>query len=152
MAYRLGARVLLNYIGQITEEGSARDQLLQSLEELGQFSQHIGVWFCATTGAEPPQRLADLVAALPHGHLAVNLDPGALLVNGHSPREALSVLGPDIRHVCATDGVRDLGKQRGLETQLGRGAADPARAGGDARRASIPRLLYGPAPLRQSAA
>ena len=124
MAYRLGARVLLNYVGRIAEEGPARDQLLQSLEELGRFSQHVGVWFCATTGAESPERLAGLVGALPEGHLAVNLDPGALLVNGHSPREAVERMGPDIRHVCATDGVRDLGKQLGLETQLGRGAAD----------------------------
>ena len=32
---------------------------------------------------------------------------------------------PDqVQHVRATDGVRDLAKGRGIETQLGRGAAD----------------------------
>lgn len=124
MAYRLGARVLLNHVGQIADEGPARDQLLESLDDLGKFSQHVGVFFCATTGAEAPERLAGVINDLPEGHLAVNLDPGALLMNGYSPAEAVQLLGPDIRHVAATDGVRDLAKQRGVETQLGRGAAD----------------------------
>ena len=78
----------------------------------------------ATTGAESPERLRALIDELAPGSLAVNLDPGALLVNDESPREAVSQLGPWVQHVRASDGVRDFAKRQGIETQLGRGAAD----------------------------
>ena len=123
-AYQIGARTLLNYVGRIAEEGEDRDRLQQALDDIGRYGQHVGVWFCATTGAEPPERLQALVDSMPLGYLAVNLDPGALLVNGETPREAVRIHGEMIKHVRASDGVRDLSQQRGVETQLGRGAAD----------------------------
>jgi sugar phosphate isomerase/epimerase len=62
--------------------------------------------------------------------LAVNLDPGNLIVNGFSPREALNALAAFVGHVHATDGVRDNVQKRGLYTLLGRGSADfPELAG-----------------------
>lgn len=124
LAYQIGSRTLLNHVGHIADEGPDRDRLLQALEDLGRYGQRIGVFLCATTGAESPEKLQGLIAALPEGHLGVNLDPGALLINGESPREAVKLLGRDILHVRASDGVRDLARGRGLETQLGRGAAD----------------------------
>ncbi|MCA9177222.1 MAG: sugar phosphate isomerase/epimerase [Planctomycetales bacterium] len=124
LAYDLGARALLNYVGRIEDEGPGRDRLLQALEDIGRHGQHVGVWLCATTGAESPERLRALIDELAPGSLAVNLDPGALLVNDESPREAVSQLGPWVQHVRASDGVRDFAKRQGIETQLGRGAAD----------------------------
>ena len=123
-AYQIGCRTVLNYVGHIAEEGPDRDRQLQALEELGRHGQRVGVFLCATTGAESPEILKGLLDSLPEGHLAVNLDPGALLINGQSPREAVSLLARDIMHVRASDGVRDLAQGRGIETQLGRGAAD----------------------------
>ena len=45
-------------------------------------------------------------------------------MNGHSPREALTALGPHVLHVHARDAVRDVSQGRGLETRLEEGAAD----------------------------
>ena len=62
--------------------------------------------------------------------MGVNLDPGNLIINGFSPSEAVTALGPQIVHVHAKDGVRDLAQGRGLEVPLGRGTADwPALIG-----------------------
>jgi sugar phosphate isomerase/epimerase len=61
---------------------------------------------------------------LPEGSLGVTLNPGNLIVNSFSPREAIESLGPHIMYVHAKDGVRDLARGRGVEVQLGRGSAD----------------------------
>ncbi len=81
-------------------------------------------WLAAQTGAEDGRDLARLLAALPEGAVGVDLDPGALVVNGFSPLEAVEALGPRILHVHARDGVRDLARKRGLEVPLGRGSVD----------------------------
>jgi sugar phosphate isomerase/epimerase len=58
------------------------------------------------------------------------LDPGNLILHGYSPLEAVQALGPNILHVHARDGVRDLARGRGLEVPVGRGSADfPALLG-----------------------
>ena len=90
----------------------------------GRFGQHVGVWLAATTGAEDAADLEKLFAALPTGSVTLNFDPGALILNGFSPSEVLHRLGEHVTHVHATDAVRDRAQGRGLETQLGRGAAD----------------------------
>jgi sugar phosphate isomerase/epimerase len=46
-----------------------------------------------------------------------------LILGGHSPGEAVEVLGPHVLHVHACDAVREPG-QRGREVDLGRGVAD----------------------------
>ena len=58
----------------------------------------------------------------PAGLLAVDLNPGKLIVQGFSPLEAAQLLGPHILHVHASDGVRDLSRGHGMEVALGRGA------------------------------
>ena len=78
----------------------------------------------AETGSEDGADLARLLAGLPSGGIGVNFDPGNLIINGFSPREALAALGRDVLHVHAKDAVRDLAQGRGLETPLGRGSAD----------------------------
>jgi len=84
----------------------------------------------AETGTEAGEDLARLLSALPTECLAINLDPGNLIINGYSPHEAVAALGPHIVHVHAKDGVRDLAQGRGLEVPLGRGTADwPALIG-----------------------
>ncbi len=60
----------------------------------------------------------------------MDLDPGRLIINDYSPLKAVEVLGGEILHVHARDGVRDLARGRGLEVPLGRGSADfPALLG-----------------------
>ena len=54
----------------------------------------------------------------------MNFDPGNLIINGYSASESVRALAPYVLHVHATDGVRDLGRGRGLDVPLGRGSAD----------------------------
>jgi sugar phosphate isomerase/epimerase len=126
MAYKLGARVVVNQVGHIPSEPSGNEwlTLIESLTDLGRHGQHVGATLAARTGAESGEALKRLIDALPEGSLGVDFDPGSLIVNGFSPPEALAALGPHVVHVHAKDATRDLAKRRGLETPLGRGTAD----------------------------
>jgi sugar phosphate isomerase/epimerase len=100
------------------------------LHDLGRFGQHAGALLAAETGAEPPDALARLLGALPVGSLGVDLNPGNLLVHGHTPQDSVEKLGSHILHVHATDGVGDRARGRGERVALGRGMADwPALLG-----------------------
>ena len=96
----------------------------QVLDDLGRHGQRVGALLAAETGTEDGKELAQLIKAVPNGGIGVNFDPGNLIINGFSPRDALKDLGPSILHVHAKDGVRDLAQGRGLEVPLGRGIAD----------------------------
>lgn len=132
LAAELRAPVVVNQVGQVPAEpeGPAWRQLVEALSDLSNYGHHVGAILAAQTGSESGADLARLLAALPAGGIGVDFDPGNLLVNGFSPREAVSALGAEIRHVHACDGVRDLARGRGLEVPLGRGSADfPALLG-----------------------
>ncbi len=126
LAYALSASVVTNHIGSVPAEstGSEWTMLVEALTELGRFAGHSGAQLAAQTGSESGADLARLIAALPDGSIGVDLDPGNLLVNSFSPSEAVQSLGPNIVHVHATDGVRDLARGRGVEVPLGRGVVD----------------------------
>ncbi len=125
-AFKLGASVVFNYVGRIPESEEDPDWalLVETLSDLGRHGQRMGATLAARTGAERGEDLARLVKALPAGSLGVDFDPGTLIINGHSPREALASLAPHVLHVHARDAVRDIAQGRGLETPLGQGSAD----------------------------
>ena len=126
LAYRLGCNVVVNQVGLIPDDPQTPgwDLLIESLSAIGKHGQREGAFLAARTGAEDPAQLLRLIDALPDGSIGVDFDPGLLLINGFSAREAVDVLGPHIMHVHARDGVRDLAQRRGLEVALGRGSAD----------------------------
>ncbi len=132
MAHALGASVVVNHVGNIPAEpkGTEWDLLVQVLTDLGRYGQHVGAFLAAQTGSVDGADLTRLIAALPDGSLAVDFDPGQLIINGFSPLETVEKLAPHIMHVHATDGVRDLARGRGLEVPLSRGSVDfPALLG-----------------------
>ena len=126
MAWRLGAPVVVNQIGQIPADESSADwrTLIEALSDLGRHGQHVGAMLAARTGREEAPELVRLINALPLGSLQVDFDPGALIVNGFSASEAIVELAPYVAHVHARDGTRDLARGRGIETPLGRGSVD----------------------------
>lgn len=126
MAYKLGASVVTNYVGQIPEsaEDSRWGALVDVLADLGRHGQRAGATLSARTGAERGELLARLIQALPAGSLGVDFDPAALIFHGHSPREALTVLAPYVLHVRARDAVCEIAQGRGVALPLGQGAAD----------------------------
>ena len=125
-AYKLGASVVVNHIGRVPDEaeGPEWDLFLQSLADIGRHGQRCGAVLAAETGSESGPVLGRLIDALPDGSLFVNFDPGNLIINNYSADEALDALAPQIRHVHAKDGVRDLAQGRGVEVPLGRGSVD----------------------------
>ena len=125
-AYRLGAPVVINQVGRVPEEPQGQDWnlLLESLADLGKHGQHVGAVLAAETGTESGATLGRLIESLPAGSIAVNLDPGNLIINGFSASEAIGELARHVMHVHAKDGVRDLAQGRGIEVTLGRGSAD----------------------------
>lgn len=126
-AYSLGCSCVLNQVGRIPsveENPEGRQRLIDSLTDIGRHSQRAGAWLAITTGTEDGPAMRELIESLPEGSVKVNFDPGMLIINGFSPREAIEQLAPHVAHVQARDGVRDLARRRGLETPLGRGSAD----------------------------
>ncbi|MFG0262165.1 MAG: sugar phosphate isomerase/epimerase family protein [Novipirellula sp. JB048] len=125
-AYRLGAPVVVNQIGMIPDEkDDPRYVTLQSvMQDLGNYGTRIGAMFAAETGTEAGETLAELLDASEDSYVAAALNPGQLIINRHSPREAIKALGNRIQIVCAVDGVIDLSAGRGLSVPLGQGSAD----------------------------
>jgi sugar phosphate isomerase/epimerase len=126
LAFDLGARVVVNNVGQVPADKESRgwQNMLDSLSDLGRYGQHVGAMLCAETGSESGADLLRLIQALPPAALGVNFDPGNLIINGHSASEAIRALAPYVMHVHAKDGVRDLAQGRGVEVALGRGSVD----------------------------
>jgi sugar phosphate isomerase/epimerase len=126
LAYQLGAPVVVNQVGTVPHEpqGLSWDLLVETLTDLGRHGERVGAFLAAETGTESGTDLKRLVDAIPAGFVAVDLNPGKLIVNGFSAREAATQLGPHILHVHASDAVRDLARGRGLEVPLGEGSAE----------------------------
>lgn len=126
LAYKLGCGIVVNHVGQVpsSQEGPDWELLVETLADLGAHGQRAGSTLAARTGAESGEDLATMIAALPQGSLGVDFDPGRLIVNAHSVKDAAMALGQNVLHVRATDGVRDLALGRGTQTPLGQGAVD----------------------------
>lgn len=128
LAYDLGATVVVNHVGKVPREvdSQAWNTMLQALADIGRHGQRVGATLAAETATESGEELAKLIQALPIGSLGVDFNPGVLIVNGHSPSEAIKSLASHVLHVHATDATRDLALGRGLEVPLGRGSVDYA--------------------------
>jgi sugar phosphate isomerase/epimerase len=118
--------VVINRIGRVAEkpEDPSFQRLAESLTSIGAYGERIGARFAAQTAEASPQDLASLIAALPEHSIGIDLHPNGLIVAGHSPIEALELLGPHVVHIHACDAVRDSAGRRTTEVELGRGSAD----------------------------
>ncbi len=126
LAYDLGARHVLNHVGDIppSDEGPEWRLLVDVLSDIGTWSQQIGATLCAEAGRAAPTDLARLIAALPEGSLACDIVTGSLVVHGHGPSEAIATLGDHVASVHATDAVPGAFAGRGRAVILGTGHVD----------------------------
>jgi len=126
LAYDLGASVVVNHIGRVPLESDqlAWNTMLQSLADIGRHGQRVGATLAAETATESGEQLAGLIKALPPGSIGVDFNPGLLVLNGQSPREAAAALAEHVLHVHATDATRDVAQGRGFLVPLGRGSVD----------------------------
>lgn len=128
LAYDLGASVVVNHIGRVPPETdeTAWNTMLQALADIGRHGQRVGATLLAETATESGEQLAGLIKALPAGSIGVDLNPGLLVLNGHSPHEAAKALADHVLHVHATDATHDVAQGRGFLVPLGRGSVDYA--------------------------
>lgn len=126
LAYRLQAPVVVNSIGMVPEDETDPRWagLQQVMDDLGRYGTRVGAFFAAETGSESGETLAKLLGSAEDAFVAVALNPGQLIVNRHSVREAIGALKERIQLVCAVDGVLDLAAGRGISVPLGQGTAD----------------------------
>jgi len=132
LAYSLGAALVSNHVGRIPSDPESPDWrlLVEVLRDLGEHGHRAGALLAAETGTAGGDRLARLLADLPEGALAVDLNPGNLVQNGFSPLEAVAALGPAVRLVHASDARAGGGGSPGEPAVLGRGEVDlPALLG-----------------------
>jgi sugar phosphate isomerase/epimerase len=124
-ARELRADVLINRVGQVPEDVNDPRyvRLVESLTAIGAYGDRVGTRLAAQTGGERPRDLARLIDALPEHTVGVDLHPTGLIFGGHSPRDAVQVLGPHVLHVHACDAVRDAAG-RANEVAMGRGSAE----------------------------
>ena len=125
-AGELGADVLINRVGRVPEntEEPAFSRFVEALTAIGAYGDRVGARLAAQTADESPANLRRLIEALPEHTIGIDLHPGELILAGHSPHEALEVLGPHVIHVHASDAVRDFGSGRARQVEIGRGTAD----------------------------
>jgi sugar phosphate isomerase/epimerase len=125
-AYRLGTRTVVTSLGDLPppEETKKWDLLRELLLDLGRYAEHVGALLAAETGLDDGRQLHQLLSRLPEGTLWIAFNPGALLVHGFDPKSALSLLGPFVQYVYATDGVREPSLVRGVSVPFGRGTAN----------------------------
>jgi sugar phosphate isomerase/epimerase len=125
LASQLKARVLVCDLGGVPEaDSAAMTTLTEVVAALGGHGNRLGVQLAAQARFDTFGQLEDFISELPEGTLFLDLHPGRLLADGHSPSEFVSALGQHIAHVHAADGVRDFSTGRNLEVELGRGSAD----------------------------
>lgn len=126
MAYELGCHVVVNRIGKIpTDTEDPRwGTMTQALLDVGNFSQKAGAWLAAKTGAEDGGTMKSLIQSLPAQYLCVDFDPAELVINGHSPTEAMKELAEHVISFRARDAVTDLSLGRGVEVPMGQGSVD----------------------------
>ena len=90
LAYRLGAKVVVNRLGRVPEDSSHPDfeMLRDILTNIGEHGQRVGVSLAGRTGTEDGRTMAQLLEQLPPGCGAVDFDPASLIMNGFSSSEA----------------------------------------------------------------
>jgi sugar phosphate isomerase/epimerase len=137
MAQALGASVVINRVGSAVSStsGDARGEsppprnasfqrLADVLAALGAYGERVGARLAAQTGGESGEQLAELLNSVPEQTVGVDLHPGNLIFGDYDPQAAVTALGSRVLHVHACDSVRDLGRRRAFEVELGRGSAD----------------------------
>ena len=125
-ATELHTDVVINRVGRVPENSTdpCYVRMVEALSAIGGYGERIGARLAAQTVDEGPHDLIRLLRSLPEHTVGIDLHPSGLVLNGHSPAEAVEVLGPHVLHVHACDAVRDAITRRELEVELGRGAAD----------------------------
>lgn len=125
-AASLRTDVVIIRVGRVPGDSDSvgLSRLVEALTALGTYGDRIGARLALQTADISPQDISRLLGMLPEHTVGVDLHPSGLIMGGHSPTEAVEMLGPHVLHVHACDAVRDVATRHAVEVELGRGAAD----------------------------
>jgi len=122
LAHALGTNLVLARVGPIPsdEEVLKKVAMRTAVTELGNLADHRGVSFTVETGTESGKVLGDFLQGLGLPTLAASVDPARLLSAGLDPIEAVTSLGPLVRHAYASD-PRTIGRPSVITTTRNQG-------------------------------
>lgn len=122
----LGVSIVQTHIGFIPENfGEKRVAVMrESLEEIGEFGQEIGVVLATETGPEPAITMRRFLDTIAIPAIKVNYDPANLKMNGFDCIGGVYELKEHIVHAHAKDGRPTPDAQGRLEQPLGKGDVD----------------------------
>ena len=113
----LDCRVLTTHIGTVPRDtaSAAYAEMAAALRRVGEFAEKLGLWLAVETGPETAAELAAFLRRVGSPGIRVNFDPANLkMVHNADIVEAVDILGPDIVHTHAKDGIhyRDCDPER----------------------------------------
>jgi sugar phosphate isomerase/epimerase len=125
LAFDLGARVVIVQAGRIPDKEDPRYSVLtESLRDLAQYGDRIGVVAALETGLESGTVLSAFLKRFDTGSLGVNIDPANLLMHGFDPYESVRALAGHIVHAHAKDARAATSSRSAQEVPLGHGDID----------------------------
>jgi sugar phosphate isomerase/epimerase len=119
---QLGADVLTVRLGPIPagEDASARNRLLDVLNDLAAFGNRVGAQLAASTLGNSAGVIREVACRVESGPFRVDFDPAGFVFAAESPPRALAALHDLVAHVQIRDGVRTP-EGGGVETAVGAG-------------------------------
>lgn len=125
LAWQLKCPVVTARIGKVPEDKQGRSYrvLIDVLSDLARHANQVGATLAITPTHDSSQVLAELLASIKTGPLAIDFDPAVFVMSGANPVEAFRLLHASVLHITARDAVRDV-DAGGLEVALGRGEVE----------------------------
>src|SRR5262249_33105609 len=126
LSFDLGAHVVVLQAGRVPEaaDDPRTPILIESLTNLAQYGDRIGVTISLQTGLESGAVLDGLLSRFDTGSVGVSVDPANLLMHGFDPYESVRALNRRIVHTHARD-ARIISPSGGVqEVPLGHGDID----------------------------
>lgn len=125
MAADVGAPIFSHEVGAFADLADERkSNVLGALRAISAEAERVGAIYAVRAGVIAPDKLAALLAEAQDPWLQLGLDPGALLMAGYDPAEALAAGGGRVALAYVRDATRGTAAHPGMETALGEGGLD----------------------------
>ena len=126
LSFDLGPRLAIVQAGQAPEKAddSRGGFLTESLRTLAQYGDKIGATLALETGLESGEVMRQFLDGFDTGSLAVNFNPGNLLISGIDPYASARALAGRIVHAHAKDARVAAASRAAREVPLGHGDID----------------------------
>lgn len=124
-ASQLRCRLITVSAMRVPTEADSREmhRILDVLNELARFGNHVGVTLALTPVGEPPEKLISLLAQVKQGPMAVDFDPAGCVRSGRDAENDVREYANWLGHLHVRDAIHGRDGD-GKETPVGRGEVD----------------------------